>query len=451
MSARAGHGKAVSKRFALLCQHFYPEMVSTGIHMTELATRLAELGWDVTAYTARPSWGSELDAEAPARLSYRGVSIVRVPTLGRQQGGLPSRGAFAVSFALSSAWLLWRRRREHHALVITTNPPFLGIVGWLYSVLARTPYLLIVYDVYPEIVVNLGVVSPDSIIAGVWTRLTRAILRRASTVVVIGRDMADIVRSKLPVERHDRVVLIPNWSDEREVRPLARNENPFVEEHGLGDRFVIQYAGRFGRTHNLEPLGDAARLLADTDAYLQFIGEGPKKATLMRMTAGLENVAFLPYQPMEALAGMLSAADVSVVCLEDGFTGLSVPSKTYGIIASGRPVLGLMDRGSEIGRMIEETGCGIVLEHASGEEVAAALRELIEDPERREAMGRAGRAAFLEGYTLERSSRAYDRALSAMLGLSPSPEGATVVDGVGAVLDPVDRAFRRSVSTADEG
>jgi len=393
-------------------------MVSTGMHMTELATRLAELGWEITVYTAKPSWGTdgEADRRVPKGMTYGGVRILRVPTIGSQRGGLVSKAAAGVTFVLSVSLALWRRRADYQGMVITTNPPFLGVLGWLFSRLYGRPYLLIVYDVFPEFAISLGVLSPDSWVAKAWRWTTRLILSGAAVTVVIGRDMLDLVQRKMPVHLHERIVLIPNWSDERRVHPVPAETNMFRREHGLEGRFVVQYAGRLGEKHNLEPLIDAARLLSHTNVLFQFVGEGAKKAKLEALAAraGLANVQFLPYQPIRRLAEMLSAADLAVVCLESGHTGISVPSKAYGVIASGTPVLGIIDPDSEIGQMIKETGCGVLV-GPEGDEIAAAIRELMEDPAARTAMGEAGRAAFLEKYTLAKAAGAYDAALSSML------------------------------------
>lgn len=401
----------------LLCEHFYPEMVSTGMHMTELATRLAELGWDITVYTARPAWANERGGERlPREMTYGGVRIRRVPTLGSARGGVASRTLAGLSFLASVTVALWRVRRRFQGMVVTTNPPFVGLVGRLFARLFGRPYLLIVYDVFPEFAISLGVLRPGSVVARAWDRVTREILAGASVVVVIGRDMEDLIRRKLPPARHGRMVLIPNWSDERRVHPVPHGENAFRREHGLDGRFVVQYAGRLGEKHNLEPLVEAAALLRGTPVFFQFVGEGAKKARLQALAAarGLDDVQFLPYQPMDRLAETLSAADLAVVCLEPGHTGISVPSKAYGILASGRPILGILDPDSEIGQMIKETGCGVLVEPDPGE-IAEAIRDLMADEEARGAMGEAGRHAFLERYTLAHAAASYDAALASML------------------------------------
>jgi len=408
----------MNQRIALLCQHFYPEMVSTGMHMTELATGLARRGWHMAVYTAPPSWGKSEDSQVVTRrMEYEGVEILRGRTIGSQRGGLLSRSLFALSYLLSALWGVLGHLRRYHALVVTTNPPFIGLVGWLIQRLTGKPYLVIVYDVYPDIAAQLGVIRAGSLVARLWEWLTRLILRRADTVVVIGRDMAEIVAAKLHEQDREKIVLIPNWSDEQHVTPIPQEQNSFVTEHDLRDRFVVQYAGRMGRTHNTECLIEAARLLADEPVLFQFIGDGAKKAILQQMVAdyGLSNVQFLPYQPMTRLAEMLSAASLAVVCLESTFTGLSVPSKTYGVMAAGKPILAFLDPASEIGLTIAENRCGIVLSDPDGGMVADSIRNLLRHPDELLAMRRRSRDAFLANYTLSHAVSSYAAALCRMM------------------------------------
>ena len=410
------------KRFLLVCQHFYPEMVSTGMHMTELSSRLSEFGWDITVFCATPSWGKDdLDQESiPQDMVYHNIKIHRVKTIGNQQSSLIARGLFALTFFISVCWELLRHVKEFPAIMVTTNPPFIGLVGWLFSKLFRKPYLFLVYDVYPDIAVNLGVLPAKSIITKFWSWLTILILNSAETIVVIGRDMDEIIKAKVKPSRHARITLIPNWSDERLVAPISPFENEFIKENNLEDKFIVQYAGRMGRTHNLEVLLEAANLMSDERILFQFIGEGAKKATLQAFveTNNLQNVQFLPYQPMEKLPQMLSSADIAVVCLDGSFTGLSVPSKSYGVMAGGTPILGFLDAEGEIGRTIKELECGIVLPKPTAKEVANVIDSLVNDHEKLEAMGRSGREGFLKKYTLSHSAKAYDKALMSTINIA---------------------------------
>ena len=314
--------------FGLLCQHFSPELVSTGMHMTELATRLHRLGWEITVICAQPSLSLESTNERVPRREIRdGVRVRRVWAVGSHRN-LVSRGLLASTFLLSSLVEVIRSRRDIDGLVVTTNPPFLGLVGRLAAALLRIPYVVIVYDVYPDLAGRLGVIKENGVAYRVWNALTRFFLRGATRLIVIGEDMRALVAAKLGAKAPP-TELIHNWSDESHVGPVDDDDNTFLRDHGGRAAFIVQYSGRMARTHNLEPVLEAAALLVEEQVRFQFIGDGAKKATLRARAAelGLDNVEFLPYQPREILDQVLSAPDLAVVCLDSRFTGVSVPSK----------------------------------------------------------------------------------------------------------------------------
>jgi colanic acid biosynthesis glycosyl transferase WcaI len=410
------------KRLALLCEHFYPEMVSTGLHMTELAVSLAAGGWRIRAYCAAAPEHPEVQ---PARELLEGVEIRRVHP-GRRQGlSIAARLWHAGSYAFKVAARIVRDRRELGASLVTTNPPFLGLIALAARWLFKLPYALIVYDVYPDTAINLGLISSQSVTARLWESLSRLILNRATVAIVIGRDMERVIRNKLSNPRV-LLVTIPNWSDERKVRLPLCTTNRFVRECGLEGKIVVQYAGNMGRTHNLEAVIAAAEEFKhEPNLVFQFIGDGAKKPVIEQMVrdAALRNVQLLPYQPIARLSEMLSAAHLAIVALSSEFTGLSVPSKAYAAMANGVPILGLLEPSSEIGRVINETGCGMVLHPAHDREVAAVVRDLLRYPDRFQAMGEAGRRAFLHSYTLTRAVQQYDWVLRNTLGTTACRDG----------------------------
>ena len=402
-------------RVLLLCQLFYPEMISTGMHMTELATRLVELGWEVEVVCAPPSVQHDsANQKVPRRMQYRGVTIHRIATVGSHRGNLLNRLIFAISFVVGATFWVLRSANSFRGIIVTTNPPFLGIVCRIAGLVRRLRYIIIVYDVYPDTVVRLGLLSKNSPLAWAWERISRLILRGAEAIVVIGRDMATIIGEKIGAALHHRIHLIPNWSDASIVHPVAKELNRFRAEQGLSSAFVVQYSGTMARIHNIEPLIEAAATLQEEGVVFQFIGTGAKKGSLVRMATELQlrNVTFLPPQATESLADVLSSADLSVVCLSEEFTGLSVPSKAYGIMAAGVPILGLLKANSEIGLTIAENDCGIVLPSATAKDVVQAIRALALDRCRLAEMGRNGHCAFRASYTLDQISVRYDSLLT---------------------------------------
>lgn len=409
------------KRLAIICQHFYPEMLSTGLFMTHIATGLVEKGWPVRVYCSRPTYYAEGQDQADLynQTTYRGVEVVRVPTLSTARTTLPRRMLNAITFLLAIGWFLYRDRKTLLGVINTTNPPFLGLVAWLAKWLLGLPYLTVIHDIYPDVAVRLGMLSPRSPITLLWNQLTRLIFNQSSGVVVIGRDMAELVRTKLSRRSAPPMTLIPHWADDAVIHPIAKAENRFVHEHGLTERFVIQYSGRMGRVHNLEPLIEAAQLLRATPALFQFIGDGAKLAKLVDRTKelGLTNVQFLPYQSYERLAETLSAADVGVVCLEENCEGVSVPSKTYGLLACARPILALMNQTSEIGQLVNESGCGVVISDATPAQIANTIQRLMTNTAERQQMAANALDTFQTDYRLGAAIERYDLFLRQHFGV----------------------------------
>ncbi len=410
-----------TKRLALICQHFYPEMLSTGLFMTDTATGLVQKGWPIRVYCAQPLYMPPglNNEDVPRHMTYQGVEVIHVPTLSTARTSLTRRLLNAVTFLCAIAWHLWRDRRQLIGVINTTNPPFLGLVAWLAKWLLGLPFLTIIHDIYPDVTVQLGLLSSHSPVTWLWERVTRLIFNQSAGLVVIGRDMAQLVRKKLNQRTLVPMTLIPNWADETLLYPVAPAENYFIQQQALAGRFVVQYSGRMGRVHNLEPLIEAAQYLQDTPVLFQLIGEGAKRDALVAQAAqlGLTNVHFLPYQPYEKLAQVFSAADLAVVCLDELITGASVPSKSYGVLACARPLLALVDPSSEIGRLVTEADCGIVVPNATGEQVANTIRALMAAPARRHEMGQNGYQAFCQNYTRSIALERYDMLLRQHFGV----------------------------------
>jgi glycosyltransferase involved in cell wall biosynthesis len=414
LKSRGSQMPQVKGKLLVLCQLFYPEMVSTGKLMTEISAALHKWGWEIDVVCAQPSALHEGgNPKAPPAIEYEGINIYRSASFGRHRGSLIGRLFHGLTFMLSAALWSLRRAGRYRGLVVSTNPPFVGLVGLLVKWLRGKPYVVVVHDVYPETAIRLGLVKQRSLIAWIWKKLSEFIARGAEGNIVIGRDMAKVISQKLGSGDTKGVHIVSNWSDGATVYPVPKSQNSFRKQYNPGNAFLVQYSGTIGRTHNVENVIEAAGILNEENILFQFIGDGHKKAKLQATVRhrGLTNVQFLPFQPMDALAQVLSAGDLALVCLASPFTGLSVPCKTYGILAAGVAVLAFMDAESEIGLTINETGCGLVLENPSGPEVARAILSLKSDPDRLREMGRRARETFQARYTLAHAAASYDRIL----------------------------------------
>ena len=402
------------KHIALVCQHFYPEMLSTGLLMTQLAVGLTKRGWSLRVYCGQPVYqdATRVGERYPKREVYKGVEIVRVGALGSGRKTILSRMVNWLTFLMGVALYLWRDRKQLEGVINTTNPSIIGVVALFARCTLGLPYVTIVHDIYPDIAVQLGILKQKSRIRAIWSWLTQRILRQSRGIIVLGRDMLQLVAKKVG-SADTPIVVIPNWADPEILRFIPPEQNRFMQEHDLHRHFVVQYAGRMGRTHNLEVLLDSAEILRDHPILFQFIGDGTKRNQLARLARqnGLHNVQFLPYQPIGQLAETLSAADLAVVCLDKAHTGVSVPSRTYGIMACGRPILALLDAASEIGRTIQEAECGIVLPDATGDQVATNIQALAENATRLTCMSDNSYRAFQQRFTLPIALQSYDRYL----------------------------------------
>jgi glycosyltransferase involved in cell wall biosynthesis len=195
--------------------------------------------------------------------------------------------------------------------------------------------------------------------------------------------------------RSERITVIPNWVDTKEITPQPR-DNPWAREHGLVDAFVVMHSGNIGHAQDLDSLVRAATFLRDVDSLrIVSAGFGARHAELTALARRLEvtsAVRFLPYQPREVLAQSLSSADLHFVGLAKGLSGFVVPSRIYGILAAGRPVLVAADEDSETVRIVRDAGCGLVLPPGRPDLVAGAIRDAVEGGRALAGMGEAGRA-----------------------------------------------------------
>jgi glycosyltransferase involved in cell wall biosynthesis len=364
-----------------------PSSGATGELLQELAEALVQEGWQVTVLASRPP-GTTVRTEVR-----NGVSLCWA-------GGLPfTRAAHwrrAVSYLSLYPALWWRALRlpRHDVTVMLTDPPLQFVFGSVLHLFKRTRLVHWAQEVYPEVAECLGVIRPRGFIARCLRSVANAALRCCDRVVVVGGCMRDrLIARGLPA---DALEIIPNWSRPEKVRPLAPEENAFRQEHQLAGRFVVMYSGNIGLAHTFAETLDAAGRLQSLEPRLLFlfVGDGPRLDWLREETARrqLTNLRFLPPQPRDCLAASLSAADLHLVTMRDDLCGLVVPSKFYGILAAGRPVIFVGPGESEVAREIRREQCGAVLSAATGEALALEMRSWLADPARTAAAGSRARA-----------------------------------------------------------
>lgn len=323
-------------RILLLNQVFYPDVVATAQHLTELAAALQARGHEVTAVSSRRAY-EHPEILFPAREQWRGVHIIRVFSTRFGKGAKWRRAADFASFLLCCCARLLLLPR-HDVVVALTTPPLISFVGAWRAKWWRAKFIYWVMDFNPDEAIAAGWLRADSPAARFLERLSRFSLRRAETIVALDRFMRDRIVAKQIAA--GKVAVIPPWSQDGDVYFDAAGREAFRTRHGLQDKFVVMYSGNHSPVHPLETLMQAAdRLRAEPDLCFAFVGGGSEFARVKKWAAGNARVLCLPYQPLSQLSASLSAADLQVVVMGDAMLGLVHPCKIYNIIAVGAPVV----------------------------------------------------------------------------------------------------------------
>lgn len=379
-------------RLAVLCPHFAPDTAPTGEVMTRIVTELVALGHEVHVITALPWYRAHrIEPGWEGRWVQRETtpwgSIIRVnPFPGTDKRNLLRRAFGFAGFSLLTGLVSLGGGRVD--AVIAMSPPLtLGLTGWVTHLVRRGPLVFNIQDVFPDAAVQTGAISNRSIIA-VARWLERVSYHRSAAVTVLSDDLRDNVAAKMRSAKRHRVHVIPNFVDTEFIRPLDRM-TAYRTELGIGAEPVVMYAGNVGFSQSLDLLVGAARELPEVTFVVN--GDGAARPSLEAAAADLANVRFVGYQPKERLPEVLASADLHVVPLKTGLGSVSVPSKTYSILAAGRPVLAAIDPDTEVPRMLAASGGGRVVPPDDLAAFVEALQAMLADPLALAAQGEAAR------------------------------------------------------------
>jgi colanic acid biosynthesis glycosyl transferase WcaI len=384
-------------RIAVLCPHFEPDTAPTGVVMTRIVHELAALGHELHVVTALPWYRNHrVEPEWSGRWVQREKTawgtITRVtPFPGDDKRNLVRRAAGFAGFS-ALAGLASLRGGRVDAVIAMSPPLTLGLTGWLTHVARRGPLIFNIQDVFPDAAIETGAISNRWVISAA-RRLERVSYAAAAAVTVLSDDLRDNVAAKVAARHRDKVRVIPNFVDTDTIRPLDRM-TPLRHELGIGSETVVMYAGNVGFSQSLELVVDAAAALPQLTFVIN--GDGAARAALEQRASGLTNVRFSGYQHVERLPEVLATGDIHVVPLKRGLGRVSVPSKTYSILAAARPVLAMIDAATEVPRILARSGGGVSVPPDDLVAFERELAALAVDPERCRHMGAAGRA-WVEG------------------------------------------------------
>jgi colanic acid biosynthesis glycosyl transferase WcaI len=360
-------------RLIFINRFYWPETPATGQLLTDLAEGLAARGHEVEVITSHSG-----AVETPWTETRHGVRIRRVRSTRRAHALSAGKVLDWGTFLVAAVWRLLLHTRRGTTVIAMTDPPLLGIGVSLASWVRDARVIHWVQDIYPEIAIELTGhrwLAPLKLLRDLaW--------RRADRCVTLGRDMGAILM-KAGVNA-DRLWLIPNAAPTEVGAEPPPVSTGLRSEWRLEGRFVVAYSGNLGRVHDLEPVLEVAdRLRKSPEIAFVFIGDGAQRPALEREAAQrqLPNVQFQPAQPRARLAESLAMGDLHLVTLRPGCEHYVFPSKFYGIIAAGRPVIYIGPVGSELAQIIIREGLGLVFARDQTAELATALRALAGDPQ----------------------------------------------------------------------
>jgi colanic acid biosynthesis glycosyl transferase WcaI len=383
-------------RLVVLCPHFAPDLAPTGVVMTRIVTELAARGHELHVVTSLPwyrnhaieqGWGGRLWRTEKTEWG----SIIRVhPFPGKSKSNLLRRalGFIAFSYAVGI--------RSVHADglpfkvdgVLAMSPPLtLGLTGWCTKIIRRAPLVFNIQDVFPDAAIQTGAISNKKIIAAAkW--LERVSYQRSDAVVLLSQDLRTNIANKIDAKHHHRLHVIPNFVDTVAITPQDRMTN-YRSELGIGDQLVVMYAGNVGFSQSLNLVVEAAAKFSEVAFVVN--GDGAARKKLQEDCAELANVYFGDYQPIERLSEVLATGDIHLVPLRTGLAAVSVPSKSYSILAAGRPMLAAIDLNTEIPNMLQQSVAGIAVEPDNAPAFIEALGRLVNNRDQLSEMGANGR------------------------------------------------------------
>ena len=414
-----------------ITQHYDPDLGPSAPLFTLLCRSLAARGHRVTVLTTVPHYPSGRVQAGFRGFRIRrsvehGVRVIRAPLPSLNRSDLKKRFLQFLVFQLMTAWAGLSLRYD---VSVVTGPGFnIWFPFFLLIRLRRKASIYSVHDVYPDVGISLGVFRNHTVIRLV-AALEKYCLRHASAIRILSTSFKRALRRL--GQSDEKMALIYDWVETDFIVPLPR-DNSFACEHGLVDKFVVLYAGNLGLSQGLENILTVAQQLSVyADIHFVFVGEGAGRVRLERAAQemGLTNVQFIPFQARERLPEVLASTDVSLVILRRGIGLESLPSKTYSIMASARPIIASVDALSETHHLVTKAQAGLCVPPEDPKKIGEAVLKLKSDRGLGEALGKNGRAWALQNHSVESAAIRFETLLSqyllagreGMVDLKPSP------------------------------
>lgn len=300
---------------------------------------------------------------------------VKWTRIARYNRGSPSKKLFSWIWGTIQIFFLLLFRFRHYEVFYITVPP----TAYLLSLFLPNKFSVLIFDIYPESL-KIFNIKDSGLIFRSWAKWNRKLFKRAHRLFTLGNAMKDILARYV---NHDKIFVINYWSGLTKVKPVLKENNIFIKTQALSEKFIIEYSGNIGYTHNLETLLEVAeKFKSDQNIVFLIIGRGERFQTIKGIVSkrDLNNCKLLPFQPDSEIQNTLSAADLSIVILDEKVASYSIPSKTYNLLAVGSAIMVIGSPEAELAKLVKNFNIGKSFAQADMPGMMEFIRELKEDP-----------------------------------------------------------------------
>lgn len=415
----------IKKKNLLIYAHYYvPDTASTGQILRELSEGMLDK-FNITVICVVPSYLGTIDDEYKTQKFYKeeinGVNVLRIRVPEFSKTSKKSRVKNIVSYFFGAMVATCKVGKMDYVFSISQPPILGGLLGVWGKWVKHAKYIYNIQDFNPEQVLAVNYTKSKSVIEFMmW--LDKFSCKHSDLIITVGRDLVKTVHNRFNEKKVPKTVMINNWIDEKEIYPIEGNHlkvMAFKEKYGLQDKFVIMYSGNIGLYYDLENLIKVIeRVKVGTkttdgrEVAFAFVGAGSVLDKLREYVKEhhMDNVYFIPYQDKANLIYSLNAGDVHWCVNAKGIKGVSCPSKYYGLAAVGKPVIGVLESGSEIRCIIEDTQGGLCCEPGEYEKLEKNIWWFIENAGSNELkkMGIRSRENLEKKLTKDVSVRKYE-------------------------------------------
>lgn len=410
------------KKLLVYAHYYYPDVASTGQILKELCDGMKDT-FEITVLCVVPSYSGTIEEKYKTQRIYNekinGINIVRVRVPEFTKSNKISRIKNLLSYFFNSLLATLKLEKQDYIFTISQPPILGGVLGVLGKWLKGGKLIYNIQDFNPEQTMAVGY-AKNKLLLNTVMMIDKFSCKMSDEVIVVGRDMQETLRNRFNNKKVPKNTFINNWIDEKEIYPLDSNHpkiETFKEKYNLKDKFIIMYSGNIGLYYDLENIIKVIGKFNEIDDIVfAFVGDGTVKNKIESYAKEnkLSNVIFIPYQDKEDLVYSLNAADIHWVVNAKGIKGVSVPSKLYGVMAAGKPVLGVLDEGSEARLIVDECNCGLCTEPGSYDEIYNKIEYILENKETIKELGRNGRAYLEQNLTKDVSINKYKTTISSL-------------------------------------